>query len=279
MSFLRKQDGDPSDEEPVASPKVAGFGKILIIQKRENALPGRENEVVLTFDDGPTRIHNTTARILDVLAERQVKAAFCVVGRHVEANPNLTRRIYEEGHLLVNHTQEHRLLWLRRKAVITEEIDRCDAAIAEAIGVPAFQCRAFRPPAGVITKALRETLDERGVALIPITYFSYDTLYGPDNFSTIVERTLKNARLHRGGVYVLHDLRFRSWSEAPGLENDSRSGANRAWVPQATAEIIDTLRGDGFRFPNPAEVFLPEEADKESTTPAGLDKIQLRQTA
>ena len=58
--------------------------------------------IALTFDDGPRR--STTTRLLDGLAQRGVKATFFLIGRQVEDNAALVRRMDEEGHQIGNHT-------------------------------------------------------------------------------------------------------------------------------------------------------------------------------
>ena len=64
-----------------------------------------ENQVVLTFDDGPDP--NYTPRILDILKKEKVPAAFFVVGMEAENNLPLLQRIYHEGHEIGNHTFTH----------------------------------------------------------------------------------------------------------------------------------------------------------------------------
>lgn len=59
----------------------------------------------LTFDDGPNL--SITPQVLDVLRKYDVKATFFVVGALVESNPDVARRIFEEGHLLANHSYSH----------------------------------------------------------------------------------------------------------------------------------------------------------------------------
>ena len=76
-------------------------------------------EVVLTFDDGPWP--GTTRRILNALARECVKATFFMLGRNVEAHPELARAVREAGHVVGHHTYAHRLL------------DRIPVAAAEAI--------------------------------------------------------------------------------------------------------------------------------------------------
>lgn len=63
------------------------------------------NEIILTFDDGPTP--GVTDKVLDVLKEHDIKAAFFVVGRNVVAYPALMKRIVDEGHIVANHSMTH----------------------------------------------------------------------------------------------------------------------------------------------------------------------------
>ena len=74
------------------------------MQYRES-LPLSDKEVVLTFDDGPLPPY--TNRILDTLASECVKATFFMVGRMVRGYPSIVRRIYNEGHTIANHSQNH----------------------------------------------------------------------------------------------------------------------------------------------------------------------------
>ncbi|RYF83690.1 MAG: glycosyl transferase family 2, partial [Chitinophagaceae bacterium] len=62
-------------------------------------------KIVLTFDDGPSE--DWTPRILDILSEKHVPATFFVVGKNVEENIPLLKRIYREGHEIGNHTFLH----------------------------------------------------------------------------------------------------------------------------------------------------------------------------
>lgn len=79
-----------------------------VVETRDDALtitgPGPD-QVVLTFDDGPDP--RWTPQVLDVLAQHDVPATFFVVGKRVVDHPSLTRRIWDEGHELANHTFTH----------------------------------------------------------------------------------------------------------------------------------------------------------------------------
>ncbi len=97
--------------------------------------------LALTFDDGPDP--RWTPQVLDVLRRHRARATFFVLGSKVNAHPELTRRIVEEGHELGVHTYTHVHLaatpaWRRRV-----ELAATRAAIAAATG---RQTRLMRPP-------------------------------------------------------------------------------------------------------------------------------------
>ncbi|HEX8802078.1 MAG TPA: polysaccharide deacetylase family protein, partial [Terriglobales bacterium] len=59
-------------------------------------------KVAITFDDGPDP--QWTPKILDILKEKNVKATFFLIGVEAEKHAGLTKRIYNEGHEIGNHT-------------------------------------------------------------------------------------------------------------------------------------------------------------------------------
>ena len=92
--------------EPVSAgrpaPPPTGLDDRALIVERGGS--GRQ-EVTLTFDagEGP----GYTEQILDLLAERGIKASFGVTGQWAEQNPELIRRMVADGHMLINHTYDH----------------------------------------------------------------------------------------------------------------------------------------------------------------------------
>ncbi len=60
----------------------------------------------LTFDDGPN--YSVTSDVLDILRRYNVKATFFMVGTLMEQNQGAARRVFEEGHLIANHSYSHK---------------------------------------------------------------------------------------------------------------------------------------------------------------------------
>ena len=99
-------------------------------------------DLTLSFDNGPTA--EVTPHVLDVLARRNVKSTFFVIGEKL-ARPGsraLAERAHAEGHWIGNHTWSHSLPFgLMAPEAANAEFDRTQ----EAIGALAHPHRFFRP--------------------------------------------------------------------------------------------------------------------------------------
>src|SRR5215213_10528138 len=93
------------------NPNALGTSRVLTVDPREfprigmaqysHSLPLEDKEVVLTFDDGPLPPY--TNKILDILAAQCVKATYFIVGVMARKNPELVRRVHEQGHSVGTH--------------------------------------------------------------------------------------------------------------------------------------------------------------------------------
>src|ERR1700749_2849182 len=101
-------------EDCPGNPDAIGTSRTLMIDPAEYSkvgtfnygpLPLQDHEVVLTFDDGP--IPPSTTRVLDVLASQCVKANFFLVGEMARNYPWVVRRMYNEGHVIGTHSEDH----------------------------------------------------------------------------------------------------------------------------------------------------------------------------
>lgn len=120
-----------------------------------NSVPTTAPFLALTFDDGPHG--KQTPRLLDLLAERNLRATFYVIGMNVAAHPEITRRIVEEGHEIANHTWSHPQLSRLSMDRVTSELQRTHDAVLEATGV---ECRNMRPPYGAVNERIRNLARE-----------------------------------------------------------------------------------------------------------------------
>ncbi len=106
---------------------IAGEGMLKLVQ---DALDSPL--VALTFDDGPSKKY--TAELLDGLKKRNVKASFFLLGKSLEGNEALVKRMYREGHLIGNHTFHHVQLDRIPEKQAKEEILRTNNRIYEITG-------------------------------------------------------------------------------------------------------------------------------------------------
>ncbi len=99
-------EAETSMTTPKPAPKIPLASSQNDLLKIAVDAKGSENKICyLTFDDGPT--NTVTVSILDVLKQYDVKATFFMLGSMIEKNPDIAKRVYEEGHLLANHTYSH----------------------------------------------------------------------------------------------------------------------------------------------------------------------------
>lgn len=218
--------------------------KTIVTKRLLSGLPA--NHVVLTFDDGPNPNDDTTERLLDVLESRQVTASFCLVGQQVLHSPETVRRIHAAGHHLVNHSFSHPLPWGMTAKGWRAELNRCDEALAEVLGLTGFRAPSVRPPYGVLTRPFREAIAKQQRPVAIVTHYAFDTYCSPCNYHRVVQRIVRTARTQQGGIFVLHDHRHRRRHD-PRF-SAPRSRANRSWVPAAVEQLIETLRDESLTF-------------------------------
>ena len=88
---------------------ILAFSAYTDLVKLGDAVPiaavGEDKRVALTFDDGPHPVY--TKMLLEGLAERNVHASFFVIGKNISGREDLIAKMYEEGHLIGNHTFDH----------------------------------------------------------------------------------------------------------------------------------------------------------------------------
>jgi len=126
-------------------------------------------EIVLTFDDGPSL--QLTPKLLDILATRQIKAMFFVVGQQMKtaAGRNLMERAHSEGHLIGNHSYTHADFKTLSEKKVREELRKTQ----DLIGPAAHELKFFRPPYGSTNGMVDKILKSEGYTKV---LWNVDTL-------------------------------------------------------------------------------------------------------
>ena len=106
-------------------------------------------KIALTFDDGPHAVY--TPKLLDGLKKRGIHATFFLIGKNIEGNEELVKRIQEEGHLIGSHTYNHVQLNKLSESKARDEVLKGCNKIYETTGT---YSSFVRPPYGAWKKNL-----------------------------------------------------------------------------------------------------------------------------
>lgn len=202
---------------------IRDCGGYYIDEKRAQKAPEEQEKVVyLTFDAGYE--NGNVEKILDALKEASAQGAFFVLGHLVQKNPELVRRMAEEGHLVCNHSYAHKDMTAWSRSDIEAELARLDDACRE-IGVE--PAPFFRPPEGRFSRSLLEAASGAGYRTVfwSFGYADWDNAAQPTT-AVAMKKILDN--LHDGEVMLLHPT----------------SATNAAILP----ELLVELKRQGYRF-------------------------------
>ena len=181
-----------------------------------DALLPADKLIAITFDDGPRR--DTTERLLDGLQERGASATFFLIGRQIEGNEDLIRRMQAEGHQVGSHTWNHVRLTDLSQDTLRREVEQTEEALETLLGGESYW---LRPPYGTVDDADQELID------VPMIKWSIDPRdWESRNTAQIVAAVLEAAKPNQ--IILLHDIYETS--------------------VQAALEIVDSLQEEGYRF-------------------------------
>lgn len=188
--------------------------------------------IALTFDAGPSE---NSARLLDILKEKQVHATFFLLGkRHIEKYPELVKRMAAEGHEVASHTWDHKILTRITPAQIRDELERTDTAIERLTG---RRPTLMRPPQGRTNDTVHKICRELGLSEVLWSVTAKD--YTTTDPALITKRVL--AQASRDGIILLHDLYQGTVPAVPG--------------------IIDALKKRGYVFVTVPQLLAPGKAE------------------
>lgn len=208
----------PPSTSPAGGPSVA-----------VHRLPTSERVVALTLDAGSDLGY--TDQVLDTLAATKVQASFGITGAFAAAHPDRVRRMAQEGHVVMNHSDSHRSFTgtsssdvLLTSAERQADLRRADAILAPLVGRSTVPY--WRPPYGDYDAGVLADVGAIGYA--HTVMWTFDSLgWRGLTADQIVERVLD--RVEPGAIIVMH------------VGSQSQDGP-------ALRRVIDGLRADGYRF-------------------------------
>jgi peptidoglycan/xylan/chitin deacetylase (PgdA/CDA1 family) len=167
-------------------------------------LPLNDHEVVITFDDGPLPPYSNV--ILDTLASQCVKATYFLIGRMAHEYPSIVRRIYNAGHTVGTHTENHPLalqrLPLKR---VSSEVEGGIASVDTALGNPKALSPFFRIPGLAKTNAIDNYLASKALVTWSADVVA-DDWFRHITAKTIVQRAMQRLETKGRGILLLHDI-------------------------------------------------------------------------
>lgn len=157
-----------------------------------------KNSISITFDDGPSNIN--TPKVLEILKKHNVKACFFCIGKNVEANKELLKQIYKDGHIIGNHTYSHSYVFdLFSSTKMKADIQATNNIIFETINK---HPKLFRPPYGVTNPNLAKAIKKLNLISVGWSLRSFDTTAKGD-----VNKILKRLqKVKAGDIVLFHDI-------------------------------------------------------------------------
>jgi len=190
--FVRSRNGK--------GPEVTAHQKTLV--QKYNALflgDTAKKQVTLTFDMGYEK-EGFTPRILDTLKKNNVKGSFFVTTHWIEKNPEIAKRLIQEGHVLGNHTVRHKSLPTLSDEEVRQEITGWEK-VAKQIADYEINYKYMRPPMGEYSERTLKITRELGyrTAFWSVAVKDWVPMGGPGE---AVKGTV--SQLHNGAVILLH---------------------------------------------------------------------------
>ncbi|WP_446897554.1 delta-lactam-biosynthetic de-N-acetylase [Clostridium sp. LBM24168] len=211
--FKPRKDGLPSEETPEVNKLINKYSAYYLGDTSKKIL-------YLTFDEGYE--NGYTGKILDILKKNNVKAAFFVTTPYIKDNPDLIKRMVNEGHLVCNHTAKHPSMAERAKNLddFQKEFTITEEAYKNVTGkeMPKF----FRPPMGKYSELSLFYTKKLGYKTI-FWSFAYNDWNRENQPSAEFAKQKISSRTHNGAIILLHavsktnseilDSVIQSWKE------------------------------------------------------------------
>lgn len=183
----------------------------------------RDKVIYLTFDAGYE--NGNVEKILDVLKEENVTAAFFILGHLITKNTELVKRMAEEGHTVCNHTVHHKDMSQADDETFLAELKELERIYGEQTG---YQMAAYyRPPEGTFSRKNLACAQKNGYKTV-FWSFAYPDWDNNRQMSAEKAKKIIMDNIHNGEVMLLHPT----------------SSTNASIL----SDVIRELKAQGYRF-------------------------------
>lgn len=204
-------------------PDVGRYGDILREYGAYYVDQSGEKTIYLTFDNGYEQGY--TDEILDVLKKEKVPATFFVTGHYVDSQPELIKRMVDEGHIIGNHSYHHPDFTVLTKDVMKRELETLENAVAKASNQK--DIKYVRPPKGMFNETTLQWANDLGYIHVfwSLAIIDWDTK-SQKGWQYSYDQIMK--QMHPGAIMLLHAV---SEDNAKALER-----------------LIKDLKAEGYTF-------------------------------
>lgn len=153
----------------------------------------------ITFDCGYE--NGNVERVMDTLKEESVTAAFFLLDNIILKNTDLVTRMVKEGHLVCNHTKNHKNLCNASYETIKSDISALEDIYRDATGYEME--KFFRFPEGRYSEEALKSVEMLGYKTVfwSFAYEDWDDKAQPSKDKAI-KKILSNT--HNGAIILLH---------------------------------------------------------------------------
>ncbi len=189
--------------------------------------------VYLTIDEGYE--NGYTAQILDTLKAKECPAVFFVTLSYVKSNPDLVKRMIDEGHVVGNHSVTHPSQGLPSQSIAEQanEVKELHQYVKDNFG---YDMYLFRFPAGIYSEQSLALVQQMGYRSVfwSYAYRDWETDNQPDPTESLAKL---NSKMHEGAIYLLHAVSATNTEIMGQFIDDTRAaGYTFALYPQSFAQ-------------------------------------------
>lgn len=209
----------PSNE----APDIGKYADIIADHQAFYMDESEDKVLYLTFDNGYEMGY--TEKILNILKQENVPATFFLTGHYVDEEPELVKRMVDDGHIIGNHSNNHPDFTKITKKQMKEELDTLEEKVRQVTTQEEFHY--FRPPRGTFNEKTLQYLDELGYTHIFWSVAFKDWMKDEEKGWRYAYDQLMQ-QIHPGAIVLLHTV--------------SPDNAN------ALEKVIQDLKNQGYTF-------------------------------
>lgn len=229
--FKKGKDEQPAD---------AGAELDALLEKYDAFYKGDpdKKDIYLTFDNGYE--NGYTAQFLDVLKKEKVPATFFVTGHYLESQPELVKRMADEGHIIGNHSYYHPDLTKVDDERLKRELEKVRAKTEEITGIKHMVY--LRPPRGIISERTMKLAKEQGYTHVMWSLAFVDWhVNNQKGWRYAYDNIMR--QIHPGAVILLHTV---SKDNADALEKAIKDLKKKGYTFKS---LDDLTKSKAFEHP------------------------------